>query len=74
MFMVGWSLVRYLFALRMKDLAPAGVTVLVALITNIAFGFVAGVVVYFGVKHYFRLTGGCASRSPLFDLTPKSRL
>ena len=74
MFMVGWNLVRYLFALRMKDLAPAGVTLLVSLISNMAFGFVAGVVVYFGVKYYFRLTGGCASRSPLFDLTPKSRL
>jgi sulfate permease, SulP family len=74
MLMVGWSLVRYLFSLRRKDLAPAGVTVFVSLITNIAFGFIAGVAVYFGVKYYIRLTGGCASRSPLLDLTPKSRL
>jgi len=74
MLMVGWSLVRYLFSLRRKDLAPAGVTILVSLISNIAFGFVAGVAVYFGVKYYIRLTGGCDSRSPLFDLTPKSRL
>ena len=74
MFMVGWSLVRYLFGLRMKDLAPAGITVLVSLITNMAVGFVAGTLVYFGVKYYFRAAGKCDSPSPLFDLTPKSRL
>ena len=74
MLMVGWSLARYLFALRAKDLAPAGLTVLVSLITNMALGFVVGTVAYFAIKHCFRATGRCASRSPLFDLTPKSKL
>jgi len=74
MFMVGLSLARYVLTLRVKDLAPAGLTVFLSLATNMAFGFVAGFAAYFGIKLYFRATGRCTACTPLFDLTPKSRL
>ena len=74
MFMVGLNLARYALTLRRKDCAPAFVTAIVSLWSNMAFGFVAGVAVYFGLKYYFRKTGKCLSRSPLFNLTPGSKL
>jgi xanthine/uracil/vitamin C permease (AzgA family) len=74
MIMVGLNLARYALALRKKDLAPAFVTVAVSLLTNMALGFVAGALVYFALKYYFRRTGKCSARSPLFDLTPNSKL
>ena len=74
MAMVGLSLARHALSLRSKDLAPAGVTVLVSLVTNMAIGFAAGAVVYFGTKYYFRTSGKCGGATPLLDLTPDSRL
>ena len=52
MFLVGVNLARYILTLRVKDWVPAGVTVAVALGTNMAVGFVTGMVVYFGVKYF----------------------
>ena len=74
MVMVGLNLARYALALRKKDLAPALVTVGISLLTNMALGFVAGAIVYFGLKYYFRMTGKCSADSPLLDLTPNSKL
>ena len=50
MLIVGIALVKYVFKLRKKDIIPAGVTVIVSLIWNMAFGFVAGLLVYFIIK------------------------
>lgn len=74
MLMVGLHLARYTLTLRAKDLLPAGVTVGVALATNMAVGFCAGIAVYYSVKYYFRLTGRCRGGASLFRLTPASRL
>lgn len=74
MLLVGLSLARYALTLRVKDLLPAGVTVAVSLVSNMAIGFVAGATVYFGIKYFHRATRRCDGRSPLFDLTPGSRL
>ncbi|HIE26990.1 TPA: hypothetical protein EYP66_06860, partial [Candidatus Poribacteria bacterium] len=72
--MVGIALAKYAFTLRAKDIIPAGVTAGVSLISNMAFGFVAGFLVYFAIKYYFRATGKCNSCSWLFELTPDSRM
>lgn len=60
--------------LRVKDIIPAGVTAGVSLIWNMALGFVAGFLVYFVIKYYFRATGKCKSCSSLFELTPDSKM
>lgn len=72
--MVGIALAKYAFTLRVKDIIPAGVTAGVSLIWNMAFGFVAGFLVYFVIKYYFRATGKCKSCSSLFELTPDSKM
>jgi len=75
LFMVGIALTKYAFTLRAKDIIPAGVTAVVSLIgKNMAFGFAAGFLVYFTIKHYFRATGKCKSCSSLFELTPNSKM
>ena len=72
--MVGLNLARYALGLRRKDLAPAVVTVAVSLYSNMAIGFVAGALVYFGIKYFFRASGRCEGDTPLLDLTPESKL
>jgi len=74
--MVGIALAKYILTLRGKDIIPAAVTAGVSLIpgSNMAFGFVAGFLVYFAIKYYFRATGKCKPCSPLFELTPDSRM
>lgn len=74
MFMVGLNLARYVLTLRVKDFAPAGITVAVSLGANMALGFVAGATAYFGIKYYFRSTRKCSGGTPLFTLTPGSKL
>ncbi|MFQ6040472.1 MAG: putative sulfate/molybdate transporter [Candidatus Poribacteria bacterium] len=74
LFMVGIALAKYAFTLRAKDIIPATVTTVVSLIWNMAFGFIAGFLVYFAIKYYFRATGRCKSRSSLFELTPDSKM
>lgn len=74
MVMVGLNLARYALALRKKDLLPAGATVGISLLSNMALGFVAGVLVYFGLKYLFRATGRCPGGSRFIDLTSASRL
>jgi hypothetical protein len=46
----------------------------VALATNMALGFLAGIACYFAIKWYFRQSGRCAGQTPLFALTPSSKL
>ena len=73
--MVGLQLLRLGGqGVRRKDWAPATVTLGVALATNMALGFVAGVACYFGIKWYFRQRGRCAGQTPFFALTPSSKL
>ncbi len=51
MLLVGIELVKAAGAIRWnRDLAPLAATVLVALATNMAFGFVAGLVVHYGLR------------------------
>jgi len=74
--MVGIALVKYTFTLRVKDIIPAAVTAGISLIpkSNMAFGFAAGILVYFAIKYYFRTIGKCKSCSSLFELTPDSKM
>jgi predicted benzoate:H+ symporter BenE len=73
--MVGCQLLRLgSQGLRHKDWVPAAVTLGVALTTNMALGFVTGVVSYFAIKWYFRRTGRCTGHTPFFALTPASKL
>lgn len=73
--MVGLQLLRLgAQGLRRKDRTPATVTLGVALATNMALGFLAGVSAYFAVKWYFRQSGRCSGQTPLFALTPSSKL
>lgn len=60
MFVVGVELVKFARDLRpRKDLAPFGATVAVALLTNMALGFAAGLLVYHGIRYAFRRLGFC---------------
>jgi predicted benzoate:H+ symporter BenE len=73
--MVGCQLLRLgSQGLRPKDWLLAAVTLGVALTTNMALGFLAGLVCYFAIKWYFRRTGRCSGHTPLFALTPASKL
>ena len=74
--MVGIALVKYAFTLRVKDIIPAAATAGISLIpkSNMAFGFAAGIIVYFAIKYYFRTIGKCKSCSSLFELTPDSKM
>jgi hypothetical protein len=46
----------------------------VALATNMALGFLAGIACYFAIKWYFRQSGRCSGNTPFFVLTPSSKL
>jgi MFS superfamily sulfate permease-like transporter len=73
--MVGLQLLRLgAQGLRRKDWTPVSATLAMALATNMALGFVAGISAYFAVKWYFRQSGRCAGDTPLFALTPSSKL
>ena len=74
MLMVGVNLAKYALTLRVKDIAPAGVTVVLSLVSNMALGFLVGVIVYFGIKLYCRATNRCEGGAPLLDVTPNSKL
>jgi SulP family sulfate permease len=73
--MVGLQLLRLgARGLRRKDWTPATATLGVALATNMALGFLAGIASYFAIKWYFRQSGQCSGDTPLFVLTPSSKL
>ena len=60
MFVVGIELVKFARDLRIrKDLAPLGATVGISLLTNMALGFAAGLLVYHAIRWTFRRLGRC---------------
>ena len=68
MFLVGLELVKFSRNIRLnKDLLPAGATVAVSLLTNMAVGFAAGLAVYHLTRFIVRQCGGCACARPAVD-------
>ncbi len=60
MLLVGIELTKFARKMRLnKDLIPLGATVVVSLATNMAFGFLIGLVVYHLTKFVVRQTGHC---------------
>jgi xanthine/uracil/vitamin C permease (AzgA family) len=57
MFLVGIELIKFAKdSLWSRDLAPMGTTVIISLLTNMAYGFLAGFVVYYLIKAALRRT------------------
>jgi len=55
MFLVGVELIKFTRDIKMKtDLLPLGATVIVSLLSNMAFGFLAGMAVYYTMKKFFK--------------------
>ena len=65
MLFVGLELTKFATKVRTKDIVPLGATVVVSLITNMAFGFVAGLSVYYGIRYVFQHSGRCACHQPV---------
>ena len=60
MFLVGIELTKFATNIRLnKDLAPMGATIIVSLLSNMALGFVAGLVIYHLTRFIIRQKGGC---------------
>ncbi len=60
MFLVGIELIKFAKDIRLnKDLIPMGVTVIVSLATNMAYGFLVGLIVYHLTRFVFRKKGDC---------------
>jgi hypothetical protein len=70
MFLVGIELTKFVKNIRPnKDLAPMGATIVVALLTNMALGFVVGLGVYHLTRYIVRRRGQCScSQSALHDI------
>jgi MFS superfamily sulfate permease-like transporter len=61
MFLVGVELTKFVKHIRInKDLLPMGTTVVIALLSNMAFGFVAGLAVYHLTRFIIRWKGRCS--------------
>ncbi len=60
MLFVGLELTKFATKVRAKDIVPLGATVAISLVTNMAFGFVAALAVYYGIRHVFQHSGRCA--------------
>ena len=61
MFLVGIELMKFLKKIRPnKDLLPMGATVIISLLSNMAVGFVAGLVVYHLTRFIVRRSGHCS--------------
>jgi len=59
MFMVGIELIKFARDIRLnKDFIPMAVTVIVSLATNMAFGFLIGLMVNYLIRFVFRKKGG----------------
>jgi MFS superfamily sulfate permease-like transporter len=60
MFLVGIELTKFAKDIRLnKDLLPMGATLIVALLTNMAYGFLTGLIVYNVIRFIFRRKGYC---------------
>ncbi|MCL5950970.1 MAG: putative sulfate/molybdate transporter [Chloroflexi bacterium] len=64
MLFVGFELTKFATKVRVKDIVPLGATVVVSLVTHMAFGFVAGLAVYYGIRSAFQHSGRCACHQP----------
>jgi hypothetical protein len=61
MFLVGLEMTKFARKIRLnKDLLPLGATVLIALLSNMALGFVTGLAVFHLTRFIVRKRGGCA--------------
>ena len=61
MFLVGMELTRFARNIRLnKDLLPMGTTIIVSLLSNMALGFIAGLVVFHLIRFIVRKRGHCA--------------
>jgi MFS superfamily sulfate permease-like transporter len=61
MFLVGIELTKFVKDIRLnKDLLPLGATVVIALVSNMALGFVAGLGVYHLIQFIIRRRGACS--------------
>ena len=68
MFLVGIELTKFARGMRLdKDLIPLSVTLVVALFTNMAYGFLVGLIVYHMIRLIFREKGYCKCRSKTVD-------
>ncbi|MFH1295802.1 MAG: putative sulfate/molybdate transporter [Bacteroidota bacterium] len=60
MFLVGLELTKFAKDIRLnKDLIPMAVTIIVSLVTNMAFGFLAGLIVYHITRLIYKKKGYC---------------
>lgn len=59
MFLVGIELTKFARDIQLKDIIPMATTVIVSLTTNMAFGFLAGLSVYYFIRYMYRRTGHC---------------
>jgi len=60
MFLVGIELTKFARNLRVnKDIIPMATTVLISLVTNMAYGFLAGLLVYSLTRAFFKKKGSC---------------
>jgi len=64
MFLVGIELTKFAKDIRLnKDLVPMGATLIISLFTNMAYGFLTGLVVYNVIRFIFRRKGYCKCKS-----------
>jgi MFS superfamily sulfate permease-like transporter len=68
MFLVGIELTKFAKDIRLnKDLIPMAVTVIVSLATNMAYGFLVGLIVYHLIRFVFRKKGYCKCHTKAVD-------
>jgi MFS superfamily sulfate permease-like transporter len=65
MFLVGVELIKFVKNISLnKDLLPMGATVIVSLLSNMAFGFIVGLGVYHLTRFIVRQRGQCSCNQP----------
>ena len=75
MFLVGLELVKFAQDIRpKKDLIPLGTTLVVSLVTNMAWGFLAGLAAYHVTRLIVRRSGHCACTQPVSSSYPFANL
>lgn len=68
MFLVGMELAKFAKDIRLsKDLIPMGATLVVSLATNMACGFLVGLIVYHSTRFVFRKKGYCKCHGKAVD-------
>ncbi|MFH1484693.1 MAG: putative sulfate/molybdate transporter [Chloroflexota bacterium] len=66
MLLVGIELTKFARDIRLsRELVPMGVTVAVAVFTNMAYGFLAGLAVHYAIRFVFRKMGRCSCQPDL---------